>query len=270
MPRPVPNWWSDNLPPPETREWLLEPNQPSHPKSARSRTAQLSGLYDSRQNPGGIGFPSCSRALARLAPNNKDPHDYYAEIGVARDATMAEIRSAVRKLYRRYHPDTGAEPNHAKLTRIHNIAKVLLDPVTRERYNRTPPGMRLMDAVYAQEIIDQGLAMPEGDFEMVFDPVPAAVYPRRQGRYDFFAMDHRGGDSMLANMWYHHLVAASNYCRYRRVIKVMLTDSQHPSWNATINVMGIPRSWEPSYNLAIVLFRHAGFDEMRGVVGGRC
>ena len=40
----------------------------------------------------------------------------------------------------------------------------------------------------------------------------------------------------------------------------MLTDSIHPSWNEMASIMGIPRTWSPSYNLAIVLYHHAGFD----------
>jgi hypothetical protein len=126
--------------------------------------------------------------------------------------------------------------------------------------------MRLMDAVYSQELIDEGLQMPEEQFEAVFNPQPADVYPRRQGRYDFFAMDHRGGDSMLANTWYHHLVVAAGECGYRRIIKVLLTDSLHPSWNPRVAIMGIPRSWEPTWALAVVLFRRAGFGEIGDVV----
>jgi len=258
-----------SIPGPETREWLFEgPNGPVVSHHTRRRGAMLSGLYDSRDMPGGIGFPSCNRELARLAPNDKDPHDYYAEIGVARDATSKEIRSAIRRLVRLYHPDTSDHPDSKKLTRLLNIGKVLLDPVARERYNRTPPGARLMDAVYAQELIDAGIVLNDDDFEIVMDPRPA--YSQYRGRYDFFAIDHTGGDSMLANMWYHQLIAAARYCGYRQIIKVMLTDSIHPSWNEMASIIGIPRTWSPSYNLAIVLYHHAGFDtpeENRAVVG---
>ena len=95
MPRQVPNWWSSSLPPPETREWLLEPSRPRNGPS-RKRTSVLSALYDSRQNPGGIGFPPAAANSPGWRPTTSDPHDYYAEIGVARDATSTEIRSAVR------------------------------------------------------------------------------------------------------------------------------------------------------------------------------
>ena len=252
------------IPGPETREWLLEPNQPHRP-SARNG---LSGIYDSRRQPGGIGFPSCCRELARLAPNDKDPHDYYAEIGVSRDASAAEIRSAVRKLYLKYHPDTGSHPDAKKLTRIRNIASVLLDPATRERYNRTPDGMRLMDAVYAQELIDEGSlsALNPEEFEAVFEPVPAYGYAaterpkfRPAPRYDFFAVDHSAGDWMLANRWYHHLMVVSGETSYRRVIKVLLTTAAHPSFTEMASIMVIPRHWAPSDTLARLLYHKAGF-----------
>ena len=236
----------------------MEPNRHTAPYRRRN-TVGLSGIYDSRRNPGGIGFPSCNRALARLAPNNRDPHGYYAEIGVHPDASPAEIRTAVRALYKRYHSDTGEHPSTEKMTRIHNIATVLLDPEARQCYNRTPEGMRLMDAVYAQELIDAGLTMPEGEFEEVFAPRNATGYHPPGARYDFFAVDHRAGDSMLANRWYHHLVAAAGPTGYRRVIKVMLTDAAHPSFTAMASIMGIPRYWTPCDTLAKLLFVKAGF-----------
>lgn len=264
MPRDTQNYWNNDLPPSSTREYLLHPNPRFRPARDRSRPE----LYDSRENPGGIGFPSASRELDLCEPNTADPHGYYFEIGVDPWATDKQIRSAVRRLYKLHHPDTGEYPDESKLTRVHRIAEVLTDPDKRERYNRTPQGMRLMDEVYAQEIIDAGLDRLTTE-AILADRISARPAPRLQARYDFFALDHTGGDSMLANMWYHHLLAASGPAGYRQVLKVCLTDALNPSWGGSILV--VPRSWQPSHNLAVVLFRKAGFDtpEERGTTVGR-
>ena len=37
--------------------------------------------------------------------------DYYAVMGVERDASAEQIKSAYRKLARKYHPDVSKEPN---------------------------------------------------------------------------------------------------------------------------------------------------------------
>ena len=37
--------------------------------------------------------------------------DYYATLGVARDATGPDIKKAFRKLARKYHPDVSKEKN---------------------------------------------------------------------------------------------------------------------------------------------------------------
>ncbi len=64
--------------------------------------------------------------------------DYYAILGVAREATAAEIKKAFRKLARTWHPDVakdkaGAE---AKFKEINEAREVLGDPEKRAKYDR--------------------------------------------------------------------------------------------------------------------------------------
>ena len=63
--------------------------------------------------------------------------DYYKTLGVDRNASEAQIRSAYRKLARKYHPDVN--PNNKDAERqfkeINEAYQVLGDPEKRKKYN---------------------------------------------------------------------------------------------------------------------------------------
>ncbi|MBS4023598.1 MAG: J domain-containing protein [Dethiobacter sp.] len=66
--------------------------------------------------------------------------DYYEVLGLKRDATQKEIKSAYRRLARKHHPDLhpGSEKTAAeeKFKRINEAYEVLNDPDKREKYDR--------------------------------------------------------------------------------------------------------------------------------------
>ena len=71
--------------------------------------------------------------------------DYYAIMGVARDATAEQIKQAYRKLARKYHPDVSKEPDAEKHFKdVGEAYEVLRDPEKRAAYDQLgsapPPG----------------------------------------------------------------------------------------------------------------------------------
>lgn len=66
-----------------------------------------------------------------------DFKDYYATLGVARDATADAIKKAFRKLARKYHPDVSKEKDAAtRMQEINEANTVLSDPEKRAAYDQ--------------------------------------------------------------------------------------------------------------------------------------
>ena len=62
--------------------------------------------------------------------------DYYATLGVARDASEEEIRRAYRKLARKLHPDVDKSPGATqRFAQVGEAYEVLKDPQKRKRYD---------------------------------------------------------------------------------------------------------------------------------------
>ncbi|HEX9941443.1 MAG TPA: DnaJ C-terminal domain-containing protein, partial [Thermoanaerobaculia bacterium] len=66
-----------------------------------------------------------------------DYKDYYATLGVKKDASQEEIQKAYRKLARKYHPDVNKDPQaEVKFKEIGEAYEVLKDPDKRQKYDQ--------------------------------------------------------------------------------------------------------------------------------------
>lgn len=67
--------------------------------------------------------------------------DYYATLGVARDASAEDIKKAYRKLARKYHPDVSKEPDASdRMSEINEANDVLSDIEKRAAYDAIGSG----------------------------------------------------------------------------------------------------------------------------------
>src|SRR5438132_8039797 len=70
--------------------------------------------------------------------------DYYKSLGVARDASEADIKKAFRALARQYHPDVAKNKAQAeeKFKEINEAYEVLGDPEKRRKYDELGPAWK--------------------------------------------------------------------------------------------------------------------------------
>ena len=138
--------------------------------------------------------------------------DYYAALGVPRDASEQDIRSAYRKLAREHHPDVNKDPDaEDRFKEISEAYEVLRDKDKRERYDRLGSNWKAGQDVSGargargyEEAFRGGNGFSDvhvdfggGDFSDFFDSFFASQRPRGRGaggRARANGFSRRGGD----------------------------------------------------------------------------
>lgn len=113
--------------------------------------------------------------------------DYYEILGVSKDADDKEIKSAFRKLAKKYHPDVSKEPDAAeKFKEAQEAYAVLSDPEKRSQYDK-----------YGHAAFDQmngGAGFDFSDFD--FSDIFADLFGESFGdRFGFSGFGGRRGQS---------------------------------------------------------------------------
>lgn len=93
-------------------------------------------------------------------------HDYYARLGVARQATLEEIKKAFRGQARRFHPDISKEDKaEQRMREINEAYAVLSDPDKRATYDRLVEQREAGEAAFRQPPFGKEAARPRSPAE---------------------------------------------------------------------------------------------------------
>src|SRR5579871_5434443 len=120
--------------------------------------------------------------------------NFYAVLGIPRDADAQVIRSAYRTLARRYHPDRGAGSSPEKFRQVTEAYETLRNPGSRDAYD-----LSLQRAERTSTIRAEPMVSPSGPFR----PEDAAVLghferaPRGSAFQSGYRFDHLGFDDLI-------------------------------------------------------------------------
>ena len=103
-----------------------EPDDFARGPALSPRCATIASTAHEMTPTPGWGYPSCCRALARVAKKFHRSRRLLPPCGVRPDASVDEIKKALRTKYRRCHPD-GWAPNADEFDYLREIATVLLN-----------------------------------------------------------------------------------------------------------------------------------------------
>ena len=115
--------------------------------------------------------------------------DYYAIMGVPRDATAEQVKQAYRKLARKFHPDVSKEPDaEQRFKEVGEAYEVLHDPQKRAAYDQLGSGPRPGEEFRPPPDWASGFEFrggPAGDGGFAFEGDPSEFFGTLFGRGGF-------------------------------------------------------------------------------------
>ncbi len=126
--------------------------------------------------------------------------DYYAVMGIARDATQDEIKRAYRKLARKYHPDVSSEPDaETRFKEVGEAYEVLKDPEKRAAYDELGANWKTGQDFRPPPDWDEGFEFHGGGFTGAdaehFSDFFESLFGQRGSRDGFSDYSTRGFDA---------------------------------------------------------------------------
>lgn len=112
--------------------------------------------------------------------------NFYAVLGISRDADDETIRSAYRILARRYHPDRGAGSSAETFRQISQAYQTLIDPGSRQIYDRSLQRARHKAPVRVEPMAPQWESFPQEDAGLFgrFAAAPQSAMFRTSAGFD--------------------------------------------------------------------------------------
>ncbi len=153
--------------------------------------------------------------------------DYYETLGIGRDASEKEVRTAFRRLARRHHPDLnpGDEEAEARFKEINEAHQVLSDPESRKKYDRH--GANWKHAGEARE--DAG-------------PSPFTWFTRAQGRREAPGAEFGGVGDLLGSFFGGQRASGGGRSFGRRQYEAPATITLEEAYSGTTLEMQLPPS----------------------------
>jgi curved DNA-binding protein CbpA len=120
--------------------------------------------------------------------------NFYAVLGVPRDADEETIRGAYRILARRYHPDRGAGSSAEKFRMVNEAYETLIDPGSRHSHDLSLLWAERQVPVRAEPMVAQSGPFPQED---------AGLFGRFRSAPPSGAFRISGDFDELFDRWFH-------------------------------------------------------------------
>lgn len=161
----------------------------------------------------GRGWLSAERALVPYL-NRNDANGYYKALGLPPDASRSEIKTAVRKLIRRFHPDTGGDEELFMF--LVDVANVLLDPKSKGVYDSVDKDFIYLGRMEREELARRGFFKGQED-----------SFVEKESPY-WACLTSRGSQaSECTNAWISFCWEVSQAVGYRGKVRVGVVDGGH-------------------------------------------